>query len=297
MMRFFHSVIPVLTIHIWRVETLNSDYTLFPPSYFLSVPTDASHPLVISRGSPNASVLLGGTPEEQALVDQWTHFSDTEVHTYTISLYMLFAHRLPYSKPVRDRTLRSPPTNLTPIFIPKVHLDYAGRIERAFNTLEKVLETKTFLIGERLTLADIHVATVFVRAAKFYLDKTNIDKYPSVVRFVETVLNQPKICDFWTVEWPEKVATYTPPVKDTKKKEEKQKAAPAEKPKKEEKPKKKEPEPEDDDDDLVPKEEPKAKNPLDSLPKSTFNLEDWKRAYSNKETKGPGGAIEWFYEQ
>ena len=124
-----------------------------------------------------------------------------------------------------------------------------------------------------------------------------MDKYPSVVRFVETVLNQPTIRDFFTVQWQEKVVTYTPPPKDTKKKEEKAKAAPAEKPKKEEKPKKKEPEPEEEEDDLVPKEEPKPKHPLDSLPKSAFNLEDWKRAYSNKDTKGPGGALEWFYEQ
>ena len=47
----------------------------------------------------------------------------------------------------------------------------------------------------------------------------------------------------------------------------------------------------------MPKEEPKAKNPLDSLPKSTFNLEDWKRAYSNLDTRGPGGSLEWFYQQ
>lgn len=136
-----------------------------------------------------------------------------------------------------------------------------------------------------------------MRAATFYLDKSNIDKFPSVVRFVETVLNQPQIAEFWTVEWPEKVTTYTPPAKEPKKKEDKPKAA--EQPKKQEKPKQKAPEPaeEDDDDDLVPKEEPKAKSPLDSLPKSTFNLEDWKRAYSNKDTKGPGGSIEWFYEQ
>ena len=127
------------------------------------------------------------------------------------------------------------------------------------------------------------------------MDKTNLDKYPSIVRFVETVLNQPQIAQFWTVQWAEKVAAYTPPVKETKKKEVKPKAV--EQPKKQEKPKKKEPEPEDDDDDLVPKEEPKGKHPLESLPKSTFNLEDWKRAYSNKETKGPGGSIEWFYEQ
>lgn len=181
----------------------------------------------------------------------------------------------------------------------KIHFGHVSRIERAFNTLEKVLETRTFLVGERLTLADIHVATVMLRAANWYLDKTNIAKYTSVVRFVETILNQPQISEFWTIQWPEKVATYTPPAKDTKKKEDKPKAAPSEKPKKEEKPKAKpkEPEPEEEEDDLVPKEEPKAKNPLDFLPKSTFNLEDWKRAYSNKDTKGPGGSIEWFYEK
>ena len=135
-----------------------------------------------------------------------------------------------------------------------------------------------------------------MRAAQFYLDKTSIAKFPSVVRFVETILNQPQIAEFWSVQWPEKAATYTPPPKETKKKEEKPKAAPSEKPKKVEKPKAKEPEP-DEEDDLVPKEEPKAKSPLDSLPKSTFNLEDWKRAYSNKDTKGPGGSIEWFYQK
>ena len=178
----------------------------------------------------------------------------------------------------------------------KLHSDYVSRIERGFNTLEKVLETRTFLVGERLTIADIHIAGVFLRAASFYLDKTSIVKFPSVVRFVETILNQPQIAQFWNIQWPEKVATYTPPPKDTKKKEEKPKPAPSEKPKKVEKPKAKEPEP-DEEDDLVPKEEPKAKSPLDSLPKSTFNLEDWKRAYSNKDTKGPGGSIEWFYQK
>jgi len=148
-----------------------------------------------------------------------------------------------------------------------------------------------------LTLADLSVAPVVLHAAKFYIDKSNINKFSSLVRFVETILNQPQISHLWTIQWQEKAITYTPPPREAKKKEEKPKAVPAEKPKKEEKPKKKEPEPEEEEDDLVPKEEPKAKHPLESLPKSTFNLEDWKRAYSNKETKGPGGAIEWFYEQ
>ena len=71
--------------------------------------------------------------------------------------------------------------------------------------------------------------------------------------------------------------------------EDKPKAAPAEKPKA------KEPKPEEED-DLVP-QEPMAKQPLEPLPKSAFNLDDWKRAYSNKKIIGAGGSIEWFYEQ
>ena len=92
------------------------------------------------------------------------------------------------------------------------------------------------------------------------------------------------------LEFVEKAIQFVPPPKE--KKEPKPAAAPQ--PKAEKKPKKEEVDEEED--DLI-KEEPKAKNPLDSLPKSTFNLEDWKRAYSNKETRGAGGSLEWFYEK
>jgi elongation factor 1-gamma len=170
------------------------------------------------------------------------------------------------------------------------------RIYRSFGTLEKVLETRTFLVGERITLADITVAAVVQRAAVFSLDATTRIKYPSLIRLVETVANHPALKEIYgPVEFPEKILAYVAPVKE-KKKDDKPKPAQApkaEKPKKEEKPKEVDPE---EDDDLVP-EEPKAKNPLDFLPKSTFNLEDWKRAYSNMDTRGPGGSIEWFYEQ
>ena len=54
---------------------------------------------------------------------------------------------------------------------------------------------------------------------------------------------------------------------------------------------------EDEEDEPLVPEEPKAKNPLDSLPKSNLNLEDWKRAYSNLDTRGAGGSLEWFYEK
>jgi hypothetical protein len=38
--------------------------------------------LVAASLNPNVN-LLGATPEEKALVDQWTNFSDTEIHAHT----------------------------------------------------------------------------------------------------------------------------------------------------------------------------------------------------------------------
>lgn len=97
---------------------------------------------------------------------------------------------------------------------------------------------------------------------------------------------------FGRTEYAEKAIQFVPPPKEKKPAA----PAPAAAPKAEKKPKAKAAADDDEDDNLVP-EEPKVKNPLDDLPKSTFNLEDWKRAYSNKETRGAGGAIEWLYQK
>lgn len=118
-------------------------------------------------------------------------------------------------------------------------------------------------------------------------------KIPNVIRHMETVANQPKIKDiFGPIEYCEKAKQFTPPAKEKKEKEPKPAAAP----KAEKKPKAKAAEDDGEDEPLVP-EEPKAKNPLDSLPKSTLVLDDWKRAYSNKDTGGPEGSIAWLYQK
>ena len=118
-------------------------------------------------------------------------------------------------------------------------------------------------------------------------------KLPNVIRHYETIVNQPSLASiFGTTAYAEKALQYTPPPKEKKEKA----PAPPAQPKAEKKAKKEEAE-DDDDDDKPYEEAPKEKNPLDLLPKSTFNLEDWKRAYSNKETRGSGGSLEWFYQK
>ena len=171
---------------------------------------------------------------------------------------------------------------------------FRERLVRPLETVETYLATRTFLVGERLSLADITAATVLRGAYASLLGKAERAKYPHTVRFYETVVNHPRLRDVLAgAQLAETAQQYVPPQKDQKPK--------AEKPKAEPKPKapkaaKKDAEEEEEDEPLVPAE-PKKKNPLDDLPKSDFNLEDWKRAYSNLDTRGAGGSLEWFYEK
>jgi elongation factor 1-gamma len=173
----------------------------------------------------------------------------------------------------------------------QLHTTLVERLTQHLATLETYLSTRTFLVGERITLADITTATVLQRVVAVIADAAARKKLVNTVRFLETIVHQPKLeAIFGPVEYVEKALQWVPPKKE--KAPAPPPAAPKEK-KEKEKPKKVT-EDEDEDDNLVP-EEPKAKNPLDLLPKSPFNLEDWKRAYSNKDTRGADGALEWFY--
>jgi elongation factor 1-gamma len=91
---------------------------------------------------------------------------------------------------------------------------------------------------------------------------------------METIVKNPKLVEVYgEFEYVESAPQYVAPKKDAKPKaekkvEDKPKAEKAPKAPKEKKPVEKD---DDDEEPLVP-EEPKAKNPLDDLPKSDFNL-------------------------
>jgi elongation factor 1-gamma len=95
---------------------------------------------------------------------------------------------------------------------------------------------------------------------------------PDLVHHLETIVNKPKVGRYLWRNYVEKAIQSTPPPKEKKEKEA------ARGPKAKQKLKAKEVDEEED--DLV-SAEPKVKNSLDDLPKSTFNLEDWKRAFWN----------------
>jgi len=221
--------------------------------------------------APN-STLIGQGATETALVDQWVAFVDSDIARYNYLILQLVRGAInPYNKPI--------------------HNLFQERLTSALNILERHLAAHTFLASERITLADITLAAELQSALSTTVDAALRGQLPNLLRHFETIVNQPNLASvFGSTSFVEKALQYTPPPKEKK---EKAPPAPAQ-PKAEKKPKK---EDDDDDDDDKPYEEaPKEKNPLDLLPKSTFNLEDWKRAYSNKVTRGAGGSLEWFYQ-
>ncbi|KIO30462.1 hypothetical protein M407DRAFT_5656 [Tulasnella calospora MUT 4182] len=232
------------------------------------------------------ALLLGSTLEEAAQVDQWVSFAEDEVFSNGRIINNLLNGNLPYNKATRrGLSLR--------IALPDLELDnfYRERNTRALKFLESHLATRTFLVSERITLADISVASVLKSGFFWLIGASERATIPNTIRFYETVANQPAIKAIWgDLEYVDKSPQYVPPAKPKKEKE----AAPATatpKPR----PAKKEAEADEEEEPLVP-EEPKVKNPLDDLPKSNFNLEQWKREYSNRDTRGAGGSLEWFYQ-
>ena len=62
------------------------------------------------------------------------------------------------------------------------------KLEQRLDTLNKVLQDSTFLVGDRMTLADIFVASVVFSAftGKGHVDKATRAKYGNVTRHMET---------------------------------------------------------------------------------------------------------------
>ncbi|PWY98838.1 EF1G-domain-containing protein, partial [Testicularia cyperi] len=220
--------------------------------------------------SDNAK-LLGTDAKSAAEIEQWISFADDEILNQGITLMLSCMNIIPYNKNAEQRC-------------------WDG-LDRAFAYLEAELKKKTFIAGHRVTLADLtlvsDLAMVFGRLA----GPDFRSKYPNSLRYFETVKNQPQLLDiFKSFAFAAENVKFVPPKKEEKPKAEKPKA---------EKPKAAAPKAaagndNDDDEDDEPKAAPPPKNPLDSLPKSSFNLDEWKRTYSNEDTRSK--ALPWFFE-
>ena len=162
---------------------------------------------------------------------------------------------------------------------------------KAVGVLEQHLLVNTFLVGERITLADLFAASIFSRGFQYVFDKQWRSEYPNVTRWYATVYHQSIYSAVvGELEFIDEAVKYEPPKKEQAPKKEKK-----QQPKAEPKPKPKEVDEEEEEEEKPA--EPKSKHPLDALPKPTMPLDEWKRKHAscnqadNHETVMP-----WFWE-
>lgn len=156
---------------------------------------------------------------------------------------------------------------------------------KAVTVLEQHFLVHTYLVGERPTLADFFMTSLISRGFQYVFDKQFRDEHPNTTRWFETMVNHP----MWKaiIEKPimiDEAIKYTPPKKEPK--PAKPAPAPAAKPQTKEK--------EQEEEDEAPAAPKASKHPLEALPKPTLILDDWKRKYSNTDTRGE--ALPWFWE-
>jgi elongation factor 1-gamma len=105
--------------------------------------------------------LIPSDPKDLALVRQWSYIADSEIWIgHNIANYC------PYAKPTFTAIVDT--------------------IVKRLTVIEEHLSDKTFLVGERVTIADVLVASAIHNAFCHLIDAPVRAKLPNVVRYVET---------------------------------------------------------------------------------------------------------------
>jgi len=188
-----------------------------------------------------------------------------------------------------------------------------AELGKLLGLLNGFLLSRTFLVGERLSVADISLAFNLLPAYEHVLEPSVRKEYVNVNRWFNTIFGQPevkeivgevKMCEkpaqFDAKKFKEFQASSPAPAAEHQggeqhkgKKEKKEKGGGKEKEHKEEKPKKekesKKNEAEEEAEEMDATEEalaaePKAKDPFETIPKTTFDFDAFKRCYSNEDT-------------
>jgi len=222
--------------------------------------------------------LLGSTRTDGALIQQWVNFADQEILPASCTWVFPTMGIMQYNKQGTERAKED--------------------VKLALNVLNNHLETRTYLVGERITLADVCVACNLFLLYQHVLEPAFIKPYVNTNRWFTTLVNQPQfksvIGDFVFCT---KMAQF-----DAKKFQELQgaagKAGKGGKQKqpqqpKQEKPKKEEKAAEPEAEEEAPKKP--SKDPFAHLPAGNLNMDEWKKMYQNNDTLSV--ALPWFWEK
>ena len=236
--------------------------------------------------------LLGSSFVDSAQVDSWIDFNSHELELPATVWYYPAVGLLPYNAAATGKA--------------------KGDVINALTVLENHLADKTYMVGHKVTLADITIATTLLYPFKFVADPAFRAPFPNVIRWFTTLVNQPQFqAVVGDVVFAEKELTAgggapiaavggkaSKPAAAPKAAADKPKAA-ADKPKEAPKPKEEKPKPAKEDDgeeDEAPKEK-KEDHPfkvLDKAAPSAFIMDTWKKTYSNCKGNYKGAMASFF---
>ena len=117
----------------------------------------------------SASNLYGKSEFDHAIVDAWLDFSNCELDPLVTHIYGVLFH----NKPLPE--------------------DWVASCDTVFASIEQWLETRTFLVAERVSMADICIAF----ALQIFYRKSGhgeyfAEKFPNVFRLYNAVMHQPQ---------------------------------------------------------------------------------------------------------
>ncbi|PZC84619.1 hypothetical protein B5X24_HaOG204649 [Helicoverpa armigera] len=217
------------------------------------------------------AALRGTDAATQARVWQWASWADSELLPASCAWVFPYLGIMPFNKQHVERA--------------------RGDLLAALRGLDAHLLARTFLVSERVTLADIVVYCTLLHAFQHVLDPQVRASLPNVSRWFSTLAAQPAVT---RVLAPPALCAAPPTAPQLNKKDSGDKKK-DKKSEKKEQPKKKEKEESAaeplDELDEKPKE---SKDPFDAMPKGTFNMDDFKRCYSNEDE---AKSIPYFWEK
>lgn len=214
--------------------------------------------------------LRGKTDLERTEIIQWFGFADSEILPASCAWVFPLLGIMPYNKQTVEHAKED--------------------VKKALTTLNSHLLTRTYLVGERITLADISVAMTLLHLYQYVLEPNLRKPYQNVNRWFQTVIYQPEaIAVIGNFKLAEKTLEYDPKKyaetqgKSTKKEKKEKESKKEAKEAKESKEAKNDPAEELDPTEAILAAEPDNKNPFDALPKGSFDIDDFKRFYSNED--------------
>lgn len=223
--------------------------------------------------------LTGKSAEDKARVVQWMNFADQEITPAVCTWVFPCMGFMQFNKTNSEKAKEE--------------------ILAVMKTLNDTLATKTFLVGERITLADLGVATNLLLAYQWVMEPAFRSPFPNVNRWFETVVNQPEVKKALPKDFKmcEKMAQFDAKKyaemsggdkKKTDKKDKKEKKPAAKK----DAPKKKEEKAEADPAD--PPKEKKKDAFLEFPAPEKWNWDEWKKTYSNEDVDTV--TMPWFWQ-